>query len=602
MASSYSKLKIELIGTGEQVGTWGSTTNTNFEYAVEEAIIGSADVTFASADVDLTLTNSNATQTARNYRLNLTGTSGGARNLYLSTGANITKPYIINNGLADSVTVRNKIGGTPSGSSVVVPAGKTMMVYNTGINIVEVQNYTAVASGGTGLSTLTADNVILGNGTSPVQFVAPGSSGNVLRSTGTTWASGAVPAGGTTGQVQFNSSGNLLGNSSFTYNAGTGAVTATSFNGSGAGLTSIPNSATTATSTNTGSAIVARDASGNFSAGTITATLNGNASTATTASSASTATSATTATTATNIAGGAANRIPYNTGSGSTSFITAPTVNDTFLKYSGGVFTWDASGVAGVASVTSSTPTTIGVSGTTAVSISLTGTNVTNALGYTPYSNTNPSGFITSSSLSGYAPLGGANSWSNTNVFGSGTTFNGTVGVNNTMTINTGSGGGIVSTAYNFTSSSNSIFWTGSEMHVLTGSTMRFFVGSSSAGFSYSDVQKVGGGNFNVYSDRQIKQDITPYTKSINDILQLNPVNYRYTAAFMRSDQPSQPFVGLIAQDVQETSFADCVSIDSQGYCMLDTSEMMFALINSIKQLSAEVNTLKAEVAALKGA
>jgi hypothetical protein len=53
-----------------------------------------------------------------------------------------------------------------------------------------------------------------------------------------------------------------------------------------------------ATSANTASAIVARDASGNFSAGTITATLSGNASTATSA------TSATTATTATNLSGG----------------------------------------------------------------------------------------------------------------------------------------------------------------------------------------------------------------------------------------------------------------------------------------------------------
>jgi hypothetical protein len=56
MASTYSDLKIELIGTGEQVGTWGATTNTNLGTAIEEAITGSADVTFSSADVTLTLT------------------------------------------------------------------------------------------------------------------------------------------------------------------------------------------------------------------------------------------------------------------------------------------------------------------------------------------------------------------------------------------------------------------------------------------------------------------------------------------------------------------------------------------------------------------
>jgi hypothetical protein len=57
MASTYSDLKIELIGTGEQVGTWGSTTNVNLGTALEEAIVGSADVVFSSADVTLTLTN-----------------------------------------------------------------------------------------------------------------------------------------------------------------------------------------------------------------------------------------------------------------------------------------------------------------------------------------------------------------------------------------------------------------------------------------------------------------------------------------------------------------------------------------------------------------
>jgi len=52
-----------------------------------------------------------------------------------------------------------------------------------------------VANGGTGATTLTANNVILGNGTSAVGFVAPGTNGNVLTSNGTTWTS-ATPAGG----------------------------------------------------------------------------------------------------------------------------------------------------------------------------------------------------------------------------------------------------------------------------------------------------------------------------------------------------------------------------------------------------------------------
>ena len=110
MASTYSDLKIELIGTGEQTGTWGDTTNNNFAVAVGEAITGSADVAFSSADVTVTLTDTNSAQIARNLRLNLTGTSGGARQLILGSGCQIEKLYLINNGLADAVTVKNTTG------------------------------------------------------------------------------------------------------------------------------------------------------------------------------------------------------------------------------------------------------------------------------------------------------------------------------------------------------------------------------------------------------------------------------------------------------------------------------------------------------------
>jgi len=132
MASTYSTLKVELIGTGEQTGTWGTTTNDNLSVALGEAITGSADVAFSSADVTVTLTNTNAAQTARNLRLNLTGTSGGARNLILGSGCQIEKLYLINNGLADAVTVKNT-----SGTGIAVAAGKTMFVYNNGTNVVD---------------------------------------------------------------------------------------------------------------------------------------------------------------------------------------------------------------------------------------------------------------------------------------------------------------------------------------------------------------------------------------------------------------------------------------------------------------------------------
>lgn len=148
MASTYSSLKIELIGTGEQTGTWGATTNTNLGTALEEAITGSADVTFASGTVTLTLTDTNATQAARNLRLNLTGTSGGAQNLIVPA---IEKLYLVNNGCADTITIKNS-----TGSGVAVPAGKSMFVFNNGTDVLNAISYitalataTATITGGT---------------------------------------------------------------------------------------------------------------------------------------------------------------------------------------------------------------------------------------------------------------------------------------------------------------------------------------------------------------------------------------------------------------------------------------------------------------------
>jgi hypothetical protein len=163
MASTYSDLKIELIGTGEQTGTWGATTNNNFSVAVGEAITGSADVAFSSADVTVTLTDTNAAQAARNLRLNLTGTSGGARNLILGSGCQIDKLYLINNGLADAVTVKNT-----TGTGIAVPAGKSMFVFNNGTNVIEAVTGAVNLSIGTlavtGTSTFAGDSTYSGTG------------------------------------------------------------------------------------------------------------------------------------------------------------------------------------------------------------------------------------------------------------------------------------------------------------------------------------------------------------------------------------------------------------------------------------------------------
>lgn len=206
MASTYSSLKFELIGTGEQEGIWGDTTNTNVGTAIEQAITGSGDVTFASADVTLTLTNTPNAQIARNLRLVCVGVSDGARQLIVPA---IEKQYIIQNNLDDTVTIKPPAGAT----GVAVPSGKTMVVFNNGTNIVEVTTYAA--------------NLTVGGA-----FSAAGNLSALNISTANVTATGAGAFTGNVSAANFSTGGNvaatgnitITGNSAVTGNSNVGGI------------------------------------------------------------------------------------------------------------------------------------------------------------------------------------------------------------------------------------------------------------------------------------------------------------------------------------------------------------------------------------------
>jgi microcystin-dependent protein len=155
--------------------------------------------------------------------------------------------------------------------------------------------------------------------------------------------------------------------------------------------------------------------------------------------------------------------------------------------------------------------------------------------------------------------------------------------------------GGIICNSYNFSDTSSSMFWTGSEINLNVAGLMRFYVRSDKAGFSYSTVEKVGGGSFASYSDQRYKQDIVVYDKGLNEIKTLVPQKFRYTREFMRAKKPSKEFVGLIAQMVETGPFASCVSTDENGYKTVDVSELTFALINAVKELSDRLEKLESK-------
>lgn len=109
----------------------------------------------------------------------------------------------------DAIVVAGRAGGTSSYAVTLTPttlsANRTVTFPDANINFV---TGLSVPNGGTGTNTLTANNVILGNGTAAVQFVAPGASGNVLSSNGTTWVSQAVTGGSAQGFVTQFTGGN----------------------------------------------------------------------------------------------------------------------------------------------------------------------------------------------------------------------------------------------------------------------------------------------------------------------------------------------------------------------------------------------------------
>ena len=238
MASTYSSnLGIELLGAGDQTGTWGTTTNNNLGNLFEQSICGYGTAAVTTGNTTTLTMPNGASGTARNMVISVTGTGGAST--FLEVPASKTKLYIIFNGATGAITVK------PTGNSgISVPASTKAILYCDGTNIVDAVNYFSsltlgaalpVASGGTGASSLTAYAVYTGNsagtGFTPV---APGASGNLLTSNGTNWASTATSSvtsfsAGTTGLTPSTTTTGAvtLAGTLAVANGGTGAATLT---------------------------------------------------------------------------------------------------------------------------------------------------------------------------------------------------------------------------------------------------------------------------------------------------------------------------------------------------------------------------------------
>ena len=274
MASTYSdRLRIELIGTGEQSGTWGNTTNTNLGTLIDEAIAGVASIAMSNADYTLTTANG-ATDQARQAVLVFTGTLTAARNIICPSKQ---KTYIVKNSTTGGFALTIK---TSAGTGVTVPNGFTYIVYCDGTNVLSAGSYqpldadlTAIAalSGTTGflkktntdtwtldtstyLTTSSASSTYLTISSASTTYqpldgdltaISAVSTNGILKRTGVnTWSVVTAPTGDVVGtsdsQTLTNKTINGLNNTVTNVSLSTGVTGTLPLANGGTGLTAIP--------------------------------------------------------------------------------------------------------------------------------------------------------------------------------------------------------------------------------------------------------------------------------------------------------------------------------------------------------------------------
>lgn len=219
MPSTYSpNLRIELIATGEQSGTWGTTTNTNLGTLIEDAVAGYVSVSITSADQALTANNGSADQ-SRNMTINLTTTTTADFNVYVPPAE---KFYVVRNSSAYTATVycSTVLGNTTAaGTGLAIPAGRETILFTDGTNVVHALDYApslelgtalAIASGGTGQTTYTDGQLLIGNttGNTLTKATLTGTSNQITVTNGSGSITLSTPQSiGTSSSVQFGSFG-----------------------------------------------------------------------------------------------------------------------------------------------------------------------------------------------------------------------------------------------------------------------------------------------------------------------------------------------------------------------------------------------------------
>lgn len=293
----------------------------------------------------------------------------------------------------------------------------------------------------------------------------------------------------------------------------------------------------------------------------------------------------------------------------------APGTNGNVLTSNGTTWVSSTPTAAGVTSITASTG--LSASGSTGA-VTLTNTGVTSLTAGTGISLNASTGSVTVSSTvtpSDYVTVAGTQTISGAKTFSGYLT---SAYLNMTSTTSMYYSGGVVALdiassrviTFDDSGGSSRIRLDNSDYGIQSnsgsiqigynGGTYLSISGTSSSGTiisTTSDCQKPGGGTWNSTSDARLKENIVDYAKGLTALKQLHTVNYNYNDITpLGSQTEHKTFTGLIAQEVEQTPFANMVKTDADGYKSLDSSELVYALINAVKELSAEVDALKAKL------
>ena len=157
MASTFStRLKIELIGDGEQAGSWGTTTNNNFNQSIEQAIAGVLTIA-TSGTGTTTLTSGNGPQSqsdnqARQAALRFTSVEATHTVQYPA----VEKLYLLING-SSSCTFTHRLGA--SGNTITLAPNRTKYVATDGTNWYELKIEPAYIEKTTTYTAVAGDNI-----------------------------------------------------------------------------------------------------------------------------------------------------------------------------------------------------------------------------------------------------------------------------------------------------------------------------------------------------------------------------------------------------------------------------------------------------------